>query len=345
MTRKDKQNEVFELIKNKYREQGHIDDHDIYYILQEYGFKEKDKVKREKKYLFDFKGQVKTKGLIANMEEIPFIPFSDSISDTEYVESAVKMYIPVDAKHLKETYLDLNSYMKKNNIKSNSKARNRAANDDIVLRLFDRNSVETMKNYIKGNPNIRKSIIDTNPFFAHDELGIGYSMDGKRTSVNNELSMLLSRYVNSTDINNVNRDGFKEYLRESKIDFYRRYPNIDLFNVEGNRVRNLIELSMDDSFDYNEMMKYASVMQGFKENLKRMNIRDLSGFVFGELSRNHKDYEVVNMMGNIETLSEKDFGSPFLYMLSKIYLTQDTVLDYFSSISRNDLERNNKKIV
>lgn len=173
------QEQVFELIKQKYKNQGNIISDDIYNILNSYGLTKEDKQLRVKKNLFDFKGTIKTKGILTD-DDIHFVPFSSDISN-EKLETAYKMYIPVSAKNLKHVYYSLRNYMRKESIESNSKARNRVSNDDIVIRVSNVNDVEKIRNYIKKEKSISNSIIECNPFFAHDELGIGYSMDGLRT--------------------------------------------------------------------------------------------------------------------------------------------------------------------
>ncbi|MBQ3474809.1 MAG: hypothetical protein IJH20_01360 [Bacilli bacterium] len=337
------QAQVFELIKQKYKNQGNITSDDIYNILNSYGLTEEDKQLRVKKNLFDFKGTIKTKGILTD-DDIHFVPFSSDISNDK-LETAYKMYIPVSAKNLKHVYYSLRNYMRKESIESNSKARNRAASDDIVIRVSNVNDVEKIRNYIKKEKSISNSIIECNPFFAHDELGIGYSMDGLRTSVNDELSSLLYNYTMSINIENISRDGFKKYLHDLKTKVYREYPDACFFQVESDRIRNLIELSMNEDFDYKQMIKYASVIQNFKSNLKVMSIRNICGFIIDNMTLKHNVDDVINILCNIDTIDESYFDSSFLYMLSKIFLNGDIVVDYFNSVNREDLERNNKKYV
>ena len=347
MSKIEEQNKIFKIIKETYKNKGSITDSDVYKIITEYGFTDKEKQKRTKKHLFGFKGETKTRGILLDDENIPFIPFSNNIDSTEELDTAIKMYISVDSKSLNTVYSELRDFIRKNSIKSSNKARNRVTNDDIVLRIPSIKDVELVRNFIKGNPTIKNSIKNSNPFLAQDELGICYSMDGIKTSVNNELSKSIVSYLEScNNLDEFTRDGFKKYLHDSKTNFYNRYKrNVSLFSQESTRVNNLLELSMDEDFDYSKMMRYAAVMQSFKNNLQRMNIEDLSSIVYNDLRKKHSDIDTINLICNTESLKEEDFNTPFLYVLSKTYLTNGIVLEYLSSVNKEDIERNNKKFV
>lgn len=343
MNKIDGQNEIFEMIKTKYRKQELVDEKEIYKILTDFGFTNEDRQVRKRKHLLDFKGEIKERGIILDDEKVPFIPFASYDASNEELETAIKMYIPVDAKHLRETQDFLSEKIQENDIKTNSKARNRVTSDDIVIRVFDIKSAEKVRSIVRESK-VKDNIKFSNPFFAHDELGIGYAMDGLSTSYNNELSKLLASFVSSRNsIDEINRDNFKKYLHDKKTDSYRNNPDKTLFYPESDRIRDLIEMSMDEEFDFTEMMKYASLIHTFKDNLKTMNIRDLSSLVFTELYKTHNLDDVINMMGNIEKLKEDDFESSFVHMLSKIYLTGELSIDYLSSLNREEIEKNGPK--
>ena len=74
------QEQVFELIKQKYKNQGNITSDDIYNILNSYGLTKEDKQLRVKKNLFDFKGTIKTKGILTD-NDIHFVPFSSATGE------------------------------------------------------------------------------------------------------------------------------------------------------------------------------------------------------------------------------------------------------------------------
>ena len=343
MNKVEGQNEIFDLIKIKYKTQGTISDKEIYDILINYGFTKEEKQITKRKNLLDLKGETIERGLIIDDENISFVPFASYDASNEELETAIKMYIPVDAKHLKGTYDYISKKNKENDIKSNSKARNRVASDDIVVRVFDVKSTENIRDLVEKS-NLKDIIKFSNPFFAHDELGIGYAMDGLNTSFNDELSKLITSYINYTgNIDDINRDGFKDFLKKEKTESYRENPNNNLFYPESNRIRNLVLMSMDEEFNYTEMMKYATFMQSSKDELKRMNITDALTLVFNKLCENNNLDDVINMMGNIDHLKESDFGSPSLYMLSKTYLTGELALDYLSGIDREEVKKNSAK--
>ena len=347
MTRVEGQIKIFEDIKDMYLRNGSITNDDIYKIITEFGFTDEEKQMRVKKGLFNFKGTVKTRGLISNNEEISFIPFSSNADTSkEELETAVKMYISVDSSSLNYAYRDLNNYLNSNSIKNNSKARNRVTNDDIVIRLPNFRDVETVRNYIRSNPKLKGSIKKPNPFLPQDDMGICYSMDGRSTSVNNELSISLHNFFEKSknDLNSFNRDNFKKYLHNTKSEFYNKYPT-SLFYPESVRINALIELSMDEDFDFEQMKKYATLIQTTKEDLKRMTINDLIKMTCRDLKQKYPKSEPLSLIPYIENLKEEDFNSSAMYHLSKVFLTKDIVMDYLLKDMMNGQNTNNKKFV
>lgn len=340
------QEKVFELIKEKYKKQGSIDSSDIYTILNDFGFTESEKQYRVKKHLFGFKGEVKTRGIIVDVEDIPFVPFSNDGDDKNELETAIKLYIPFASKDLTYAYTSFREFIHKEDIKSNNKARNRVACDDIVIRIFNYEDIEKVRNFVKKNSRIKSGIKYSNPFFAQDDLGISYSMDGVYSSANNELSIALYEYAkeNINYIDAINRDGFKKYLHDYKTNMYSHFA-MNLIQPESIKTRNLIELSMDEDFDYIDMIKYSTLLRQYKKDLSRMNIDQMINLIYYDLIKKHSKDDVINMMCNIEKLQESDFSSSVYYMFSRLYLTSELVLNYFSSISYQELGRNNKKNV
>lgn len=347
MNKVEAQNKIFEKIKDYYLKKGSIDDSDIYNIIIEFGFTDEEKQMRVKKNLFDFKGEIKTRGLIIDNENLPFIPFSYSTLSEDDLETAVKLYISVDSKSLTSTYSELNNFVIRHSIESNNKARNRVTNDDIVLRIPKLEDIEKIRSFVRNNPKLKNSIKRPNPFLVQDELGICYSMDGVNTSVNNELSISITSFLEECkgNLDMFNRDSFKQYLKNKRTKFYTRFPQTNLYYPESNRINSLIELSMDESFDYSKMREYVMTMQSLKNTLKRVNITSLISTIYNNLRRKYSPEYTINAICNVDLISENDFDTPFLYILSKMYLTQELVVNYLSSVSYEDIERNNKKSI
>lgn len=326
---------IIESIKNLYKSKGSISNGDIYDILTTFNLSDQDRLLFVKKNVFD-RGEYIEKGIITD-PSISFIPMASSyVCDKEKSAESIKMYISVDASHLKKTYEKINDFLNKNKISSNSKARNRATSDDIVIRIPDISDIEKVRDFIRKDSYIKDAIKFTNPFFAKDELGISYSMDGMYTSVNNELSYLLEEYFNSNidHIDDLNRDGFKEYLHSRKTEFYKN--NNTLYPQEQIRISNLIELSMNEDFDYDDMIMYFQIMKEIKNS--RASIPDIMESVYNDLKENCGEKESMELITNIDKVHDSLFKSPINCMLAKLYLTDDLVSYYIEK--SNELEEN-----
>lgn len=335
MSRQREQELILERMKGLYLEKGSLETDDVYDMLTSFNLTEADKTLIVKKNIFDIHGETKKRGIILNDEDVSFIPIASSLDcGKEKGSTALKMYLSVDAKHLKKTYEKLNDFMKKNNIQSSSKARNRASSDDIVMRIPDIKDIEKVKNFIKNDSYIREAIKNTNPFFARDELGISYSQDGMHSSVNDQLSSLLADYFNSNkdNLDSITRDGFKNYLHTNKTEFYKKFDYA--FPPENVRIANLLELSMDEEFSYEDMIRYNEIIKSLQN--KNVSIRDIINTVYTDLL-NTCGEQANELIVNIDNVHESLYSNTTTSMLAKLYLSNDLV-EYYANKEYNNEE-------
>ena len=124
----------------------------------------------------------------------------------------IKMYIPVDNKHIEESANRIFSFLAKNNISHLSKIGSEIRFDDIVIRLNTKADALKLQKFIDNDKYIQEGLFKGNPF-AFSNNGINYAYDG-HTSFNMCLSHLISIYVNSRvrskslTIDDVNADDF-----------------------------------------------------------------------------------------------------------------------------------------
>ncbi|MBR2712777.1 MAG: hypothetical protein IKE73_03620 [Bacilli bacterium] len=343
MGRVESQEEIINKIKQKYFENGDITEDDVYHILTDYGFSDEDRQVRVKKHRFGLKSSIIDKNIIYP-EDYHFVPFSyegESLGGIgkEVTQNMVKMYIPMDAKNLKNAYHTLSDFVRKNKIISNNKARNRATNDDIVIRVTSSKDALAVKSFINNNSDLRNGIKKANPFLAQDELGIGYSMDGNYSSVNGVLASSLREYVKSNP-NTANRDGFKAFLNNKKTEYYlENYPLYMAPSDEKIRIKNLIGMSMDEDFNYIDMLNYFNLIKTNHEILGKIRYMDACDLVHRSIMNKNEFNEVVRIMSDIENAKKNEFDHESVYYLSKAFLNNDILRA--SIINRNNM--NNKK--
>ena len=333
MNRINSQEEIINLIKMKYYEKGNITKEDVYKLLIDYGYSNEDKQVRVKKHRFGLKSDIIDKNIIL-AENFNFFPFNYGAEDKNITrQDMVKMYIPVDAKNLKNVYYGLKKFIRDNKILSINEARNRATNDDIVLRVFNSKDVFNIKSFINNNPEIKNSIKNTNPFIVQDELGIGYSVDGNYSSVNEVLASALCNYVTNNPTT-ANRDGFKEYLNNEKTEYYLKEHTLynDQYD-ERIRIKNLIGMTMDEDLNYVDVLNYFNMIKLNKNTLSNINYKDVSEMIHKSIINKNEFNETVRIMNDIEKANKNEFDNEAVYYLCKAFFNNDLLR---ASILNND---------
>lgn len=139
--------------------------------------------------------------------------------DTRVItEEAIKLYIPLDEKHLYEGANRLFDFISKEGIIHNSKIGKKIRNDNIVVRVSNLEEAEKVINFVKNDRYIQEGLLNTNPFTINVD-GVGIAKDGIY-SYNNELCNSLAKFINilvgHNRLNDLNINTFHEYLEKAK---------------------------------------------------------------------------------------------------------------------------------
>lgn len=191
---------------------------DFYYILKYIGVK-KDSTKAQdvEKFYQDFIGNLNNslvkyeKRRVKSLDDATnYIGFYVD-KKADYLE-AVKLYFPVKYEYLisalKTTFL----YLIRNNIKATVKFHNKATNEGIVIRFYDKNDVMPFINYCNNNFVLKDLIVNVNPFIA-TIFGLGIVRDDNTINTyNGTVSEMLVEYFMLLKSNNA-------IDRASDIDF------------------------------------------------------------------------------------------------------------------------------
>ncbi len=172
------------------------------------------------------------------------------------IGNAIKLYIPLDAKHLCPGAEQLFTYMDKENIPTQSKIRPDITFDNVVVRVKDIKDAEKVIEYVKNNSYIQEGLLTPNPFAINKD-NIVITMDGLE-SYNSRTSDYISNYIwnNKDNLNNINMDTFKEYLKKQQeklsIDSSKD-RNFDLKNIT-----DILLMSVNDNTNDYEKFRILS---------------------------------------------------------------------------------------
>lgn len=122
----------------------------------------------------------------------------------------IKVYIPLDSKHIYNGANMIFDFLAQNNIHHTSKIGKHIRFDDIVVRLDDTQTAEKLLNFINSNTYIQEGLIKPNPF-AYNKNGIALACDGM-LSYNETVANIISFYIeNARKTNTLDKVGVQEF--------------------------------------------------------------------------------------------------------------------------------------
>lgn len=141
----------------------------------------------------------------------------------------LKLYIPIDAKHLETGVNVLFKYIASLNITHCSKVSEKVRSDNVIIRLKKGDYYNAMRiiNYVNSNPYIKKGLNKTNPFVPTIS-GVGI-MEESGISYNKEIANMISGFINKS---------FKENKRRVTFEEFNFYMNDNMYNDEVDKAYN-----------------------------------------------------------------------------------------------------------
>lgn len=184
-------------------------------------------------------------------------------NDMEYI----KIYVPLDGKHILKGAQMIFEFLSLNDIKHLSKIGKHIRFDNIVIRVTSSEDALRVQKFIDNNAYIQEGLIPPNPF-AFNQNGIAYVCDGK-LSYNSTISKLITLYFKE-----------KKYDLESAelqdfISFVYNYYENTFMNVGGlNRVINDFEINKNiaNTSDVNFSNTLRNYKQIFELFLKSIDL-------------------------------------------------------------------------
>ena len=207
----------------------------VYRELNRYGLKKEDMTDNRELYnnhylfghWFDTFYPVKNINAYCNPNWPYFFQFLNG--NLENDKEFLKLYIPIDAKHIKEGINILFKYVASLNIEHCSKVAQEVRSDNVIVRLKKGDYYNAMRiiNFVNSNPYIREGLNKTNPFVPTIS-GVGI-IEESGISYNKEIANMISRFVNKSFKENKSRVTFEEF---------NLYMNDNMYNDEVDKAYN-----------------------------------------------------------------------------------------------------------
>ena len=165
-----------------------------------------------------------------------FLNFTIGKPKSSPLSNSIKMYIPINHANASYVVKTIIEQLAKNNIASDNKIARIARDDAFVLRIYDVNDAYRVANWINNNFNLEATGSELPLSYKFGKIGI--AMDG-RTSYNSIVTQLIQYYTNN-NVQNLDLNGFKDFVRNLKRDVILN-KNTDILETifAGNTFENL----------------------------------------------------------------------------------------------------------
>lgn len=116
-----------------------------------------------------------------------------------YNPNHIKLYIPLDARHIYRGVDQIFNFLSENDISHVSKVGSAIRNDDIVIRLEKPEDAQKLIHYVQNSSYLQEGLLPASPFL-HQEGGVAMTCDGS-LSFSNSLSCMISEYIQEKQMN------------------------------------------------------------------------------------------------------------------------------------------------
>ncbi len=265
-----------------------------------------------------------------------FCQFISWNPDAELQNNHIKMYIPLDAKHIRTGAKLIFNFLTEENIPHLSKIGKEISFDNIVVRLINREDVENLMSFIKSNKYIQEGLMEPNPF-AFQKDGIAIVSDGEK-SYNGTVAMAIKLYLgkcqNENSLEQVSYESFYDFLMNQYImEFIEQIPtplnealNLNVNQQERENFKQILQLMIKcqrSDFSFDDFITHY-------ENTLPKETEVLLIKAIDKMSKYYQDYE-------------KGLNSVKAYILTgeQTYLTKENDLRFkiLHSPMRNEVKK------
>ena len=214
-----------------------------------------------------------------------FCRFGNKENDVMALNNPLKIYIPVDYKHLKISVDKIINFLNDNNIAYQAKVAKEIRIDNIVVRVSNINDAKTIVEYVNNDEYIKEGLRKPSPF-CFNYKGIAFTLDANM-SYHSVLVKYIFNYINEKKTNN-NLDSI------DCTDFYN-YVN----EIYTNEYEKFTEFSKIQLADFNKNVSYERNILTDKEISKLIVSANKDDFT------ENKFFEMFSEYNNIKNVSEE----------------------------------------
>ncbi len=238
-----------------------------------------------------------------------FVHFVSTDVDTTKLSNHIKIYIPLDSKHIEEGTKQILDFMINNKIAFESKIAQEIRFDDFVVRLVMPEDAKKLLGFINSNQYIQDGLIKANPFAINTD-NIAVISDGD-ASFNHVVSRIIAHYIaKRKEENKLDNISFKDlcnYLSNEYENYFNHSNNSDLATIKEREeckkkdIQEIIILLLyKDKLTFDTYLKiyekFSDIPKDIDKTLKEKYLNSNSEDIYKELSSilNNKPTEETN---------------------------------------------------
>ena len=296
-----------------------------------------------------------------------FCRFGNNENDVMALNNPLKIFIPVNYKHLKISFEKIMNFLNENNIAYQAKIAKEIRIDNIVVRVSNINDAKAIVEYVNCDEYIKEGLGKPSPF-CFNYRGIAFALDAN-TSYHNTVVNYIYNYINNkradNELDSIDCTDFYNYVKELYTNEYEKFTDfskIQLPNFNNKvsyersiltdkEITKLIISANDEKFGENEFFEmfkeYNNALKIFEEKNDLCVLRCITAII----KIHGKKYGVDNALNAIKgymssgnamfitstgSLREEVIANNLLEKLKKFLTKYNTSIDELFLLLAND---------
>lgn len=209
-----------------------------------------------------------------------FCQFTSRNKRARATHEHLKVYIPLDAKHIEFGVKQIFDFLDANDISHISKVGSEIRFDNVVIRLANPDDVDKLINFVKTSRYIQEGLIEPNPFaFSRDNIAL--ACDGSQSyngTVANLINLYIAHHKKEKTLNKISVEDFYEYVNELYTQQFLTHTS-DLLEktldwISPKEERNFREILRLIIKAHNKDFKYQDFLGHYAESSGRIILND-----------------------------------------------------------------------
>ena len=144
------------------------------------------------------------------------------------VDNPIKLYIPIDFKHIKKSFEKIITFLNSKNIPYYAKISKEIRIDNIVLRITSEEDTKAIVDFINNDEYIKEGLRDPSPF-CYNYKGIALALDAHMSYHSSVVNLIYEYIIDKKKNNDLDSIDYSDFETYSENFYKNRYENFSEF--------------------------------------------------------------------------------------------------------------------